>query len=263
MLKSKNINCRVCGCESQEIFFGMLRNISVCYFDCPTCGYVQTETPHWLEQAYAEVINDSDTGIMSRNLVNARIVLATMAMLGKLNGTVVDCAGGYGILVRLLRDYGLDALWSDRYCQNLLARGFEYTNEPAELVTAFEAFEHFVNPAEELDRLLSIAPNVLLSTEIIATPAPKQSDWWYDGKNHGQHIGFFRTKTLENMAEKRGLFLTSNGISYHLLTEKPINQMLWRMVIRLNKWIPTALRWQLKSKVWSDHGLMINTKRLN
>jgi Nif-specific regulatory protein len=45
--------------------------------------------------------------------------------LGSLFGTVVDCAGGYGILVRLLRDYGVNALWSDPYCENVLAKGFE------------------------------------------------------------------------------------------------------------------------------------------
>jgi hypothetical protein len=52
----------------------------------------------------------------------------------------VDCAGGYGILTRLLRDIGVDALWSDPFCQNLMALGFEHSNEPAELVTAFEEF---------------------------------------------------------------------------------------------------------------------------
>ena len=57
-----------------------------------------------------------------------------------------------GILVRLLRDYGVEALWCDQYCENLLARGFEYNGECADLVTAFEVLEHFVNPLEELDR---------------------------------------------------------------------------------------------------------------
>jgi len=248
--------CRCCNSATNPVFSGLLLNLAVSYFDCPTCNYVQTEAPHWLDKAYAEAINDSDTGIMARNQTNARIVLATLMLLGKLDRTVVDCAGGYGILVRLLRDYGINALWSDRYCQNLLARGFEHRAEPADLVTAFEAFEHFVNPAEELDRLLAIAPNVLFSTELIATPAPNQSDWWYYGREHGQHIGFFRIKTLEKMAKDRGMFLVSNGTSYHLITEKPANRLLWNLMIKRNKVIPLFLRGRLKSKVWSDHELM-------
>lgn len=253
--------CRCCHSSIHSIFSGALIGHSVGYFECTTCGYVQTETPHWLDQAYAAAINDSDTGIMARNQANARIVLATMLLLGNLDGTLVDYAGGYGILVRLLRDFGINALWSDRYCKNLLARGFEYTNEHAELVTAFEAFEHFLNPAEELDRLLAIAPNVLFSTELIADPAPKQDVWWYYGKNHGQHIGFFRIRTLAKLAKERGKFLASNGTSYHLMTNKPVNQALWKIMIKVNRLIPLLLRRTLVSKVWTDHNLIVRMNK--
>jgi hypothetical protein len=256
-MKIKNTqNCRNCKGIVDEIFTGKLIDHLVCYFECPTCGYVQTETPHWLDQAYAEAINDSDTGIMVRNQVNAKIILATMLMLGKLDGTLVDYAGGYGILVRLLRDFGVNALWSDQYCKNLLARGFEHSDERADIVTAFEAFEHFINPAEELDRLLDIAPNVLFSTALIADPTPKLDDWWYYGKEHGQHIGFFRIRTLEKLARERGKFLVSNGTSYHLITGKAVNPAMWKLMIRINRFMPFLLRRKLASKVWSDHNLM-------
>lgn len=255
-MTNNSITCRCCGGQSAYTQTGDLIGNHVAYFECPICGYVQTEAPYWLDQAYAEAINDSDTGIMARNQANARIVLSNLMLLGKLDGTVVDCAGGYGILVRLLRDYGINALWSDRYCQNLLARGFEHTGEPAALVTAFEAFEHFVNPADELDRLLAIAPNVLFSTDLIATPAPQQADWWYYGKEHGQHIGFFRIKTLEKMAKERGKFLVSNGTSYHLMTNKSINSFKWNLMIKGNRFTPIMLRGRLQSKVWSDHERM-------
>jgi len=248
--------CRACGSVTTFIQKGKVLGFCVSYFDCPVCAYVQTEAPFWLPQAYSEAINDSDTGIMVRNYTNARIVLATMLMLKKLDETIVDFAGGYGILVRLLRDYGINALWSDMYCKNLLACGFEYTNEKSGLVTAFEAFEHFVDPAVELDRLLAIAPNVLLSTEIIAHPAPKQKDWWYYAKYSGQHIGFFRIKTLQKLAQERGKYLVTNGTSYHLIADKPINQSMWKLMIRFNKVIPLLLRRKLVSKVWTDYNLI-------
>jgi hypothetical protein len=212
--------------------------------------------PYWLDQAYNEVINLSDTGILVRNKINARIVLATMSMLGKLDGTLIDYAGGYGLLVRLLRDYGVNALWSDHYCQNLLAKGFEYKNEGADLVTAFEAFEHFVNPAEELDRLLCIAPNVLFSTELISDPTPTQDDWWYYGREHGQHISFFRVRTLANLARERGKFLVSNGTSHHLISDEPVNHTKWNLLIKINRIMPFLLRRKLVSRVWSDYNLM-------
>lgn len=248
--------CRICSYPTDYLWHGRLLDLEVAYFECNHCGYVQTEYPNWLDRAYSEVINETDTGIMARNLVNARIVLATLLSLRRLGGRVIDCAGGYGILVRLLRDLGIDALWSDRYCQNLIARGFEHTTETADIVTSFEAFEHFVNPAEELDKMLKIAPNILLSTDIIADPAPNQDGWWYYGKDHGQHIGFFRIRTLEKLAKERGKFLLSNGTSYHLITDRPINQALWKFMIRANRLMPLLLRHRLLSKIWADHAQM-------
>lgn len=253
--------CRACGNQSLYFQNGVVLDLTVNYFECPNCGYVQTEAPYWLGRAYAEAIDDSDTGIMTRNQANARIALATLLMLGKLDGSLVDCAGGLGILVRLLRDYGVNALWADRYCKNLVARGFEHTNETADLVTAFEAFEHFEDPAEELDKLLRIAPNVLFSTEIIADPAPKHEDWWYYGKEHGQHVGFFRIRTLEMLARERGKSLSSNGASYHLITDRPINKALWKFLIRANWFVPILLRRRLTPRTWPDHLLMAGRKK--
>jgi hypothetical protein len=214
---------------------------------------VQTESPHWLAQAYGNAINDSDTGIVARNLSNSQIVLSTLLTLGCLKDVLVDSAGGYGILVRMMRDHGVDAYWTDPYCQNLVSKGFEYRGQRAALVTAFESFEHYVNPLEELDKLLDIAPNVLLSTELIADPAPLQKDWWYYGQEHGQHIGFFRLKTLQWLAKKRGKFLCSNGTSYHLITDKPVSQTRWLMMMRANRIMPFVVRRKLKSRIWTDY----------
>jgi hypothetical protein len=258
-MKHDQFSCRVCGTFCRYLWKGKLLNFSAKYYECDSCGYVQTEQPYWLEHAYSSAINSSDTGIIARNLKNARIVLATMLVIGKLNDRIVDCAGGYGLMVRLLRDYGVDALWADRYCENLLARGFEYNGESASLVTAFEVFEHFVDPVEELDRLLSISPNVLLSTEIIPKNTPPPDQWWYYGQNHGQHIGFFRIKTLKLLAKQRGKYLISNGTTYHLITDSLNSKIAWRVILSSNKIVPILLKGFIKSKTWSDH-LMIAKK---
>lgn len=244
--------CRVCGAVTNGIGAGEVLDLVVQYAECPACGYVQTEQPHWLEQAYAEAINVSDTGILARNQVNADIVVSALSLLGGLGWRVVDAAGGYGILVRLLRDLGVDAYWSDRYCANLVARGFEYDGAGAGLVTAFEAFEHFVDPGEELDRLLAIAPNVLLSTVLIPEPTPQLGDWWYYGSEHGQHIGFFRERTLRKMADARCKHLVSDGYSYHLMTDKAVHPWLWRFLPRLRRPLAYVAGLGLRPKTWSD-----------
>jgi hypothetical protein len=253
MVKKSSI-CRICGSGVKELFIGtMLSRLQVDYFECAICGYVQTEDPYWLGDAYHRSITASDTGIMIRNHNNSKMVLATMYLLGALDGIVVDCAGGYGILVRMLRDLGINAFWSDRYSENLLASGFEYEGGAAQLVTAFEAFEHFVQPREELAAMLSIAPNVLISTEIAPIPTPSQKDWWYYGPEHGQHIGFFRVETLRQLAASHGKRLLTDGRAYHLFTDQPLSLWKWRFTRKVIANLPGLLAGRLTPKVWSDH----------
>jgi len=248
--------CRVCGETTLELFQGIVLDLRVSYYECPHCSYVQTETPYWLERAYQNAINHSDTGIMSRNLTNARVALATLVFLKKTHGKMVDYAGGYGILVRLLRDYGVDAFWFDQYCRNLLVNGFEYCPEDEiDLVTVFEAFEHFVEPAKQLETLLAIAPNILLSTQIIPNPTPPLDNWWYYGRHHGQHIGFFRVKTLEFLAKKYNKHLSTDGHSFHLISDSKPTLKFWNMLIHnhVNKLAPVYARIFLRSKIASDN----------
>jgi hypothetical protein len=251
-----HLRCRCCGNETAPLFTGRLLGQDVQYFECRGCAYVQTEQPYWLERAYERAINDSDTGILARNFVNARIVLATLPLIGGLQQRVVDYAGGYGLLVRRLRDYGVDALWADPYCDNLIARGFEYPGGPAGLVTAFEAFEHFVEPRAELERMLAIAPNVLLSTLLIPAPAPQHDRWWYYGREHGQHVGLFRLSTLRTLATRYGKSLVSDGHSYHLLADQPVSARRWKLTVRANRVFAGMAARRLASRTWSDHQLL-------
>lgn len=252
----KESKCRLCGALIHMAHHGTLLDHDIRYFECQECGYVQTEEPYWLEEAYSSVINATDTGILRRNAVNARIVIATACVLGKLQGRIVDSSGGYGILVRQLRDYGLDAYWSDPFCDNLFARGFEYDGKPADVVTSFEAFEHFKSPGEELDRLLAMAPILILSTLLIPEPTPEPQNWWYYGSEHGQHIGFFRVQSLERLARERGKYFVTDGVSYHCISDRRISPLLWKLIVRFNLVSPIIARFRLQSKVWSDFLLL-------
>jgi hypothetical protein len=254
--------CRCCSKDlSSQLFSAKVLNRDVEYFDCTNCGYVQTEDPSWLDKAYASAIDKNDTGMMMRNLSNVSLVLGTLILMKKKNSLVVDFAGGYGFLVRLLRDIGVNALWSDPYCENLVARGFEYiNNKQAGLVTVFESFEHFVRPFDEMTKLLNISPNILLTTNIISDPAPKPSDWWYYGLESGQHIGFYRLRTLKHLADKFGLHLISDGSSRHFFSEKKYSYNFWRILIYITSKFPKLLRIGLRSKTWEDYLLISSDK---
>ena len=69
------------------------------------------------------------------------------------------------------------------------------------MLTCFEAFEHFVDPVTELEKLLKTSQNILLSTEFYPEPLPNPDEWWYFSMEHGQHVGFFQKKHLSILRE--------------------------------------------------------------
>ncbi len=206
--------CRVCNKTVEAIFSTvLLQKHPAQFFKCSQCGYVQTEDPHWLEEAYESPINDSDTGMIMRNLWLRNVATTLIYFFFDNKGRFLDYGSGYGVFVRLMRDVGFDFYWQDKHTENLFAQGFEISKSEklsVELLTCFEAFEHFVDPSVELDNLLRISRNILLSTEFVPDPVPPPSEWWYYGVEHGQHIGFFRKKTFEYLAKKHNLHFYTN-----------------------------------------------------
>ena len=257
--RSPDAECRVCAGSSRFVFEQEVLAYKIGYFDCPHCGYLQTETPYWLNEAYVSAINDADTGILKRNQQNVGKVIVTLLSLGVLKGTVVDYASGYGILVRLLRDAGVNALWTDKYCENLLARGFEAKSNRCDLLTAFEVFEHLVEPVSELRAMLAEAPAVLLSTELIRSEQAPPTDWWYFGKDHGQHVGFFRVRTLQTMARMLGCHYDTDGRSIHLFSSHAIPRT-WRPLAARSNWWRAIARGALRSRTISDSEQIVRAR---
>jgi len=154
-----------------------------------------------------------------------------------------------------MRDTGFDFYWQDKHTENLFARGFEFKdseNNQVELLTCFEAFEHFAEPAAELEKLLSISRNILLSTEFIPDPPPSPDEWWYYGSKHGQHIGFFRKKTFEYLAKKHNLYFYTNGQNIHLLSEKRFPKAAFKWLTKVSKYMTPLIQKRMKSLTWKD-----------
>jgi hypothetical protein len=70
----------------------------------PGCGLLRSERPWWLDEAYCEAITGTDRGRVARNLEIARLLSVLLGYRLPPGGRILDHAGGYGLLVRLLRD---------------------------------------------------------------------------------------------------------------------------------------------------------------
>ncbi|RDU55499.1 hypothetical protein CQA37_03700 [Helicobacter sp. MIT 99-10781] len=69
------MQCKICKQETQVAFNAKILG---CYdepfYKCAHCGFLSSGEAHWLDEAYKEAINLSDTGIVARNLHLYKIV---------------------------------------------------------------------------------------------------------------------------------------------------------------------------------------------
>jgi hypothetical protein len=234
------------------------------YEVCNKCGFLRANEPHWLNEAYSSAIAAADTGLVMRNIALACKLAGVLYWIEgeRGGGRYLDAAGGYGMLTRLMRDFGFDFYWADKYCKNLLAPGFEYsqTQGPCRAVTAMEVLEHLADPAVFIEETLALsgAHTLLFTTEIYEGSPPQPDAWWYYAFSTGQHIGFFQRRTLENLGTRLKLhFASANGI--HIFSKAAINERLLRSVT--GRWVSRVAPWwirrRLGSKTMSDHQLML------
>ncbi len=253
--------CKICETNSDYAFTAKLLNkYNVKFYHCPKCDFIQSEEPYWLDEAYKYPINIEDTGLVSRNILLAKRTSTILYLLFNEKGLFLDYASGYGLFVRLMRDYGFDFYWSDIHTENLLAKGFEYNpavHKYIEVVTVFECFEHFSDPIKEIEKFVAITPNIIFSTETFSKNVPAPNEWDYYGFSHGQHVSFYSQKTLQTIAQKFGLNLYSNGKSYHLLTKKNISNFVFNSFLKVSMFgFPLFIKWKLGSKRLSDSNKM-------
>ena len=216
--------CKICEQQTREIFSAkILSRHLVKYYFCDNCEFLHTEDPYWLNAAYANPINLTDTGLLQRNVCLSRQITPILYYLFDKDGSYLDWAGGYGVFTRLMRDIGFDFYWADPYAENIFAKGFEYSKDLSiKAITSFESFEHFVAPMTDIQEMFSISKNIIFTTILLPKIIPKPDEWWYYGLEHGQHISFYSEKTLKYLASKFKLHLISKG-NLHILSENKLN----------------------------------------
>jgi len=257
--------CPICDNPMERAFSAtVLSRHAVTYYRCAGCGLLQTETPYWLDEAYKDPIAASDTGLIQRNFSLAAKLSTLLYYCLEPRGTYLDVAGGYGMLVRLMRDIGFDFFWSDKHCENILARGFESAaaGKGFSALTAFEVLEHVDDPVGFVADLLREhgVRTLILSTQTYAGDLPPR-DWWYYAFETGQHISFYQPRTLATLAGRLGLnFLSANGV--HVLTDRPAQFARLKLLTGALAYPATIyIRHRLGTRTVSDHLALMQAAR--
>ena len=260
------MNCPICTTVAAPAFSHTVRgNFAAQYMLCPTCDYMFVAKPTWLGEAYARPINITDTGYVMRNIYLSRKTLILFRYIfGKemSKHTFLDYAGGYGVLTRIMRDYGLDYWNDDPYTENLFAYGFDYKKDAAgteiAALTCFECFEHLPSPKVELEKMLALSKTIFFSTQLKPVGIVPDETWEYYGFNHGQHVSFYSTKTFAHIAQKYHLHYYTDGYNLHMLTNKKLSPYILRFINFLTKLqADLFIRKTLTSKTTSDHNRLV------
>jgi hypothetical protein len=257
--------CKLCGKEVRHIFNSLvLGKYDVSYFQCTFCGFIQTEDPYWLDEAYRSSLNIEDTGIVQRNLLAAKRTNTILYFFLNHHSRFLDFGGGTGLFVRMMRDAGFDFYWNDPYTTNIFARGYEADlsrSDTFEAVTSFECFEHFLDPLAEIRKMLTLAPTIIFSTEIFSGTAPSPDSWRYYHFSHGQHIAFFSLQSLEYLARKYQLHLLTNYKSFHVLKPQKHSSALFQFLVKASVLgIPSLITSLKGSKMKTDAKILADTK---
>ena len=251
-------NCPVCNSSLISAFRGtVLGRHVIQYYRCTSCGLLRTEAPHWLDEAYRDAITITDTGVVKRNQYTAKRLSPLLHYCLDPDGAYLDVAGGYGLLVRIMRDWGFDFFWDDKFCNNLMARGFEVQRaaRPFTALTAFEVIEHVYDPIAFIDDVMARhgTRTLVFTTELYSGNQAPAPSWWYYSFETGQHICFLQPETCSRIASRLGLrFLSANGI--HMLTDRNIGSATMRLVTgKISTPLAFYLRHRYASNTHRDH----------
>lgn len=192
------LNCAIC--NGQNEMFDKARimdRYDITYCRCKKCGFIQTEKPYWLGDAYSSAITDSDIGMLQRNIRITVLSSALFKFCFKEAKNFLDWGGGYGIYVRMMRDKGFDFEWYDKYCENSFAKGQEKKKQKYDVITGYEMMEHEYDPVVMLSEIFQMGNTFVFTTMLNLFNAEKKvSDWWYYCTDHGQHVSIYTKEAL-------------------------------------------------------------------
>lgn len=219
-----SIQCKICNSDSSPLASAIILNkYNIQYYSCTHCGFIQTESPYWLEEAYSSAIARSDIGLIGRNMKLTSICSALIPMVYDSKSSFLDYGGGNGMFVRMMRDRGFDFYWHDKYASNQFAVGFEAPKDVKfSLLTSFEVFEHLPQPLDAIEDMFHYSDTVIFSTRLMPRWRIVPDEWWYFTPDTGQHVSLYSRESLELIARKYNMQFSSNGVSLHVFSSRII-----------------------------------------
>ncbi len=214
-------------CEEAKGKFLSLSGIPVYYALCSNCGFCfAPEIANWNLDKFEEMIYNDEYILVDPDYIDIRPranAVNLISMFGDRAHSIkhLDYGGGDGLLSKMLRIFDWQSVSYDPFVdKNVTVAQLG----KADLITAFEVFEHVPDPQclmSNLRSLLSHDGIVLFSTLLSDDNihANQRINWCYASPRNG-HISLFSRHSLAILAEKNGFNFESFSVGFHILFTK-------------------------------------------
>ena len=210
----------------------MLADTPAALCRCAECSFQFVAEPRWLADTFSSQLHRMDVGSVDRSSLVAQFVLGLMTIgRARRRWRVLDIGGGDGLLVRLLRDRGVDARFSDPYTSPIYDVGPEVeATDRFELGVMSEVALHLTDPVGEFRAAIDRCDRLLFTA--VVPPDPIPAYWWYLMPTTGQHVAFYPVSAIERIARELGCHWCSDGKFFHLISREPIPRALRLLITR-------------------------------
>jgi hypothetical protein len=177
---------------------------SLRYFRCETCEATLLDDTQWLAQDQANALyrqHQNDPFDPRYRAFLSKLAVPLLAVLPRACfGLDYGCGPG-SALASMLREAGHTvSLYDPLFAPDVavLSRAYDF-------IGCSETFEHFTEPAKELDRLVALLKpgGVLAIMTSFQTSDAAFATWSY--RRDPTHIVFYRERTFRHLAAQRGL----------------------------------------------------------
>lgn len=194
------------------------------YHSCQVCGFVFAPSfRSWSDDDFSKLIYNGDYSkvdpdcIDVRPKANANMLLKAFSLPA--NVAHLDYGGGTGRLCELLTVAGWRSSSVDPYSSH--AQSTPPDGQRFGLITAFEVFEHVVDPhalIKDIKRFLD-NPGLIVFSTLLNDGEITQGgklNWWYAAPRNG-HISLFSRESLFHLARQHGLYFYSFSRDLHFM----------------------------------------------
>ncbi|KLV72159.1 class I SAM-dependent methyltransferase [Citrobacter sp. MGH110] len=192
---------------------------AIYYYKCKNCGLIYTHAfDTWSDDDYSQHIYNAEYTKHDPNFISKRSThnfnLLHNAFKNLKSFRMIDFGCGDGQLVKLLREYGTDAVGWDPFNNSA-----PMPEERFEFMTSFEVMEHTPTPVKTMEIIDSLLDQengkYFFSTLTNDLHLAELMNFWYIAPRNG-HITIHSNKSLDVLFAKFGMKVKHISELYHL-----------------------------------------------